>query len=209
MYPTDDSFWVAYKQHNFVPTLITEINTQHTQREWALRFVKQFRNCIDIGSQYGFWTRRLQEKFDIVHCFEPSTLARQCFVKNIDMKGIKLYPYGLSYKKERLTSNGEGFINFRNFEENIGYQTFIEVKTLDSFRLTDIDFIKIDVDGFELQVLEGARETIRQSSPVICMESKPLKRRKTHNQSRRLLLKEGYRYESQIKNEHIWVKKVI
>ena len=45
----------------------------------------------------------------------------------------------------------------------------IEVKTLDSFQLKP-DFIKIDVEGFEYQVLLGAEETIKNSRPILLVE---------------------------------------
>ena len=48
----------------------------------------------------------------------------------------------------------------------------IEVRTLDSFDLKDIDYMKIDVEGFELPVLQGAVKTIRESKPFIHVEMK-------------------------------------
>ena len=45
-------------------------------------------------------------------------------------------------------------------------------KTIDSFQLKDIDYIKIDVEGFELPVLQGAVKTIRESKPFIHVEMK-------------------------------------
>ena len=45
-------------------------------------------------------------------------------------------------------------------------------RTLDSFSLDRVDFIKIDVEGQELPVVTGARETILRSRPVICVEQK-------------------------------------
>ena len=45
----------------------------------------------------------------------------------------------------------------------------IEVKTLDSFQLKP-DFIKIDVEGFEYQVLLGSEETIRSCRPILLVE---------------------------------------
>ena len=43
-------------------------------------------------------------------------------------------------------------------------------KTLDSFNFQNVDFIKIDVQGFELEVLKGAFETLKANSPIICIE---------------------------------------
>ena len=41
----------------------------------------------------------------------------------------------------------------------------VKTKTLDSFNLSGIDFIKIDVEGYELHVLSGGRETIAKNKP--------------------------------------------
>jgi len=49
-------------------------------------------------------------------------------------------------------------------------------KTLDSYNYTDVDIIKIDVEGYELQVLEGATNTIAQNRPIVqieCVETQP------------------------------------
>lgn len=50
-----------------------------------------------------------------------------------------------------------------------GMQT-VEQKTIDSLYLERLDLIKIDVEGMELDVLEGAKATIRRCSPVMVIE---------------------------------------
>ena len=47
-----------------------EIKTQQDRRKRALEYVTQKRNCIDIGSNVGFWTRDLAKEFEKVYCFE-------------------------------------------------------------------------------------------------------------------------------------------
>ena len=47
-----------------------------------------------------------------------------------------------------------------------------EIRTLDSFGYKDVDYIKIDVEGFELQFLKGAAETIKENRPTINIEVK-------------------------------------
>jgi hypothetical protein len=55
-----------------------------------------------------------------------------------------------------------------------GSNTRVTVKTVDDVvseqKLTRLDFIKIDVEGFELDVLEGARNTINQLQPDVFLE---------------------------------------
>jgi hypothetical protein len=46
----------------------------------------------------------------------------------------------------------------------------VEVRTLDAFALTDVTFIKIDVEGSERDVLEGARATIARERPPLLLE---------------------------------------
>ena len=43
-------------------------------------------------------------------------------------------------------------------------------KRLDEYDFHDISFIKIDVEGFELEVVEGARETLRRERPTLLVE---------------------------------------
>lgn len=50
----------------------------------------------------------------------------------------------------------------------------VTVRPLDDYRLDRLDFLKIDVEGMELAVLEGGRETIRRCQPVIFAESNSL-----------------------------------
>ena len=46
----------------------------------------------------------------------------------------------------------------------------VKTKTLDSYEFTQVDFIKIDVESFELKVLQGAENTIRKHKPVMYIE---------------------------------------
>ena len=48
----------------------------------------------------------------------------------------------------------------------------VELRTLDSFNLADVDLIKMDVEGFEAMVIEGARETLLRCRPIVCCEQK-------------------------------------
>jgi hypothetical protein len=49
-------------------------------------------------------------------------------------------------------------------------KSVLEIKTLDSFNLTDVDFIKIDTQGSELEILEGAKQTLMENKCVLNVE---------------------------------------
>ncbi len=46
----------------------------------------------------------------------------------------------------------------------------VEMVTLDSFNLDNVSFIKIDVEGHEIEVLKGARATLERNKPVMVIE---------------------------------------
>jgi len=51
-----------------------------------------------------------------------------------------------------------------------GYQGECAVEPLDSYNLSRCDFLKIDVEGAELDVLIGAESTLRRCRPVVILE---------------------------------------
>jgi hypothetical protein len=54
----------------------------------------------------------------------------------------------------------------------------IQMKPLDSFQIDQVDFIKIDVEGYEDQVVRGAKCTLLKHKPVVLIEQKPSERYK-------------------------------
>ena len=193
-------FWVLYGRHT-KPTLVEcdEKNNQSKQRNMALRYIKRWRNCIDIGSNVGIWTRELASKFKKVYCFEPNPNFNECFRKNITENNIELFEFGLS-NKEHTASQEFNSTQMTNTPGNV------QCRTLDSFNLNNIDFIKIDVDGFEVEVLEGAVETITRNKPVINIEVKKLKRPDVCKKIRRILYGLNYHPRMRVRSDEIWTK---
>ena len=82
----------------------------------------------------------------------------------------------------------------------------IECRTLDSFGLTNLDFIKIDVDGFEVPLLNGARETLSKNNAVINIEMKNRKRPEIVEECKRILRNFGYIHHSRVRSDEVWLK---
>jgi len=77
----------------------------------------------------------------------------------------------------RVANDGYKLPSGRTVKTNTGYQRVqVPQHTLDSYNFTDVDVIKIDVEGYELQVLEGAINTVAQNRPIVqieCVETQP------------------------------------
>ena len=64
--PNENSFWVLYGHHT-KPTFLEDAgHGQRPQRDNALEHVKQWRVCLDIGSNIGQWTRPLARRLGTV-----------------------------------------------------------------------------------------------------------------------------------------------
>ena len=197
--PNESSFWVLYGQHD-KPTFLDDAgNGQRLQRDAALKYIKQWRVCLDIGSNIGQWTRPLCSKFESVVCFEPNPNFRECFNKNIDENNVLLWPIGLS-DKEHKAKQGFNSTVLQNEDGDI------DCRTLDSFALTNVDFVKIDVDGFEVPLLNGARETLTKNNPVINIEMKRDKRNNITQKCEAILKDLGYKFQKRTKSDEVWLK---
>lgn len=77
----------------------------------------------------------------------------------------------------RVANDGYTTPSGKPVKINTGYQRVqVPQLTLDSYNFTEVDIIKIDVEGYELQVLEGAHQTIANNRPIVqieCVETQP------------------------------------
>ncbi len=197
--PEANSFWVLYGQHT-KPTYLEDAgNGQQLQRNNALLYVKRWRVCLDIGSNIGQWARPLCKKFESVVCFEPNPNFRECFTKNIKENNVVLWPFGLSDKKHKAKQDFNSTV-LRNEDGDV------DCRTLDSFGLTNVDFVKIDVDGFEIPLLNGARDTLTNNNPVINIEMKRDKRSNITLECDAILRDLGYKFVRRTKSDEVWLK---
>ena len=201
-YPTGRDFWVAYKGIHTEPTLLLdEGDGQGVYRQIAYKFVKRWRGCIDAGANVGMWTRNLMQDFETVHCFEPNPVFIECWRKNIPAdKNAILHEVGLG--ETESTANFALPLD-QKLQREPGS---IKIRTLDSYELDNIDFIKIDVDGYEDLLLKGAEETLANNDPVINIEMKRSKRPEVCKVSEKILRKLGFRPRKRTNSEEVWIK---
>jgi FkbM family methyltransferase len=140
--------------------------------------------ALDLGAGWGSYTRAMLEgvgPFGRVLAFEPNPEVCRS-LQDLAMRDFRLrvFPQALSNTNRssqfyRLADSGLSSLRERHYLR-VPVVDRIEVKVtrLDDCpavaALSSISFMRIDVEGEELQLLEGARETIHRTEPVIALE---------------------------------------
>jgi FkbM family methyltransferase len=146
--------------------------------EWAWPFIKNFRTYIDIGASTGKTSNPFVDKFEKIYCFEPNPESFEILSQN---KKLVCYNVALGDKEEikslimnNETNNPEhGSISELRTKDWIPEKVFsVEVKQLDDYKFENVDFIKIDTEQYELQVILGGLKTIKRNKPAIFFENK-------------------------------------
>ena len=118
--------------------------------------------AIDIGAHIGFWSFYLSKNFEMVHAFEPVKDFRDCFNLNVKAKNIKLYDCALGKEDSFISMEIDQSNSGKTHIKNQDTTNKIPIKKLDDFNFTKIDFIKIDVEGYEEFVIQGGLETLKK-----------------------------------------------
>lgn len=138
--------------------------------------------CLDVGANEGQTIDLLQSLFDrpTIHAFEPSRKMFQTLQLRDFGSGVSLHKVALgneiktqefiNYKNSCLSSflplDTHAENRFRSVE--IESREFVEVTTVDRFlqqnRISIVDLLKIDTQGFDLAVLLGAVEALQRGA---------------------------------------------
>lgn len=142
--------------------------------------------CLDIGANIGHHTIIMSQcagDTGKVFAYEPIPKISKQMGESLELNNIK----NVTILSDAL-SNKEGNLALHLGTTNIGASSLIgegsddtiavSVKTLDQYNYKKIDFIKIDVEGYEYNVLLGGEKTIKQSRPKIIFEYSPIYYRK-------------------------------
>ncbi len=129
------------------------------------------RNCaVQAGGNCGVWAAWLAERFDKVVTVEPDPLNYWCLTQNV--------PKNVLHKCAAF-GDAPGMMGMDCDPKNVGAHqmakgTGVKVITIDSLKLDACDYLCLDIEGFEMNALRGAVETIKKFRPVIQVEDKGL-----------------------------------
>ena len=181
---------------------------QYRARDAAVAVCDQKRTCIDIGANVGLWACDLVKSFDHVIAFEPVTEFIECFKKNVQGSNYTMYQMALGRAESFIEMNiVQGNTGHTHIDQSSIGKGTIPLKTLDSFNLTNVDMIKIDVEGFEGEILAGAMKTIEQNKPVLVIEQQKHEYQNDMNETPAIKILEGWGYRVVEQFNKDWVLK--
>lgn len=142
----------------------------------ALVLCKKRDVVLQAGGNCGVWPLYLREHFKTVITFEADPTNFACLAKNVSGRGILSYPFALG--------ETQGEVGIEHLDaRNIGAHQIdpngggVEMICIDQIGLSDLDFLCLDIEGYELQAIKGAKFTINRFRPIIQLEDKGLSER--------------------------------
>jgi FkbM family methyltransferase len=190
---------VEYECHDWDNSFIAHISTQDPVHNFAVGKERQIimtllenrdkRTFVDVGGHLGFWSLYMSKIFKKVLCFEPNPETFSHLKYNTSKnENIKLFNNALGDEDGYVEvlyhigyeTNPE--IDYKNQRVNSGMSRVkkslqgIKSFKLDNLEINDLDFIKLDCEGFELMVLKGSEKTIKNNKPIIVIETNGLEK---------------------------------
>jgi FkbM family methyltransferase len=177
----------SYRRMPRLVFLMRRLSRANYEREMELLDLLCDRNRlgIDVGAKIGMYTYRIRQQSSEVIAFEPIAMFNRILRAVFEGKRGRVEPFAVSNQrgtaKLRLPYGHDGAPKFGRstidpancFDPGIIARTDeieVETRRIDDYELPDVGFIKIDVEGHELAVLEGAAATIARHTPNLLIE---------------------------------------
>lgn len=133
--------------------------------------------ALDGGAHVGAYTRLMLERFDTVYAFEPAPDTFAALARNLQDWGVAdrvhAFQQALSDRRERVGIKGRPW--HRSVSRRVSGRGRIEAVPIDELGLARLDFMKLDLEGYEYRALQGARQTLVRCRPWVLIEEKPHK----------------------------------
>lgn len=170
-------------------------------RNEAMKYIKNFDRCVDVGANLGLWSKPLCKLFNHVISFEPLDFAFECLEENTKGENITLNQFALGNTNDKIDmivtdlNTGRSHVDVNSLGKGS-----IEIKKMDNLNLPYFSFIKLDCEGYEAEVLKGGMDTIKEYKPVIVTED--------HNavsETQDILVSLGLKKVYSFKKDHLYI----
>jgi FkbM family methyltransferase len=130
---------------------------------------------LDIGSNIGFFARFFSEVVGpkgLVYCFEPDTVNFTHLQKNLQGTNVSLIQKAVAKSSGKITLYPSPLLNvdhrtYASGHSGDGYE--VEKISIDDFvgGKFKVDFIKMDIQGFETEAMMGMRKTVAENPEIL------------------------------------------
>ena len=188
-----NDFWVPSNDIHIEDWKAGQPFTQNKCLEKFLNYCenegKRFNHILDIGAWVGTWSMAMNKHCGRVVAFEPDPLHYECLVKNVT-EDVETHQLAVGQENKMISLSNDDFTQSKRV---VGEGT-IPMVTVDSLGMDDVDLIKIDVEGYEMEVLKGATETLKNIQYLMIELNNNTKKYGSSNaEIERYLLKIGFR----------------
>lgn len=169
-------------------------------------YIKENAVILDVGANIGNHTIFFAKECNArkIYCFEPTQKTFQILKENIKINRLDYMVDAMNIALGNKNSKVDVIVNAKDagsnyVEENVKGDTALS--TLDSLSINDkIDFIKIDVEGYEYEVLKGMEKTIAKDKPMLFIEIFDVNYDRVHG----LLAYMGYKCEFRMEQDYLY-----
>ena len=157
-----NNFWVPSNDVHIKQWKAGEPFTQNKCLNSFLQYCdsqnKKFKRVLDIGAWCGTWSVAMEKYVRNIDAYEPDKVHFACLERNVARFSdrIKSNRIALGNKEESISLTKEDATQ----NTRVDGAGEIPMHTIDYYNYSDVDLIKIDVEGYEMRVLEGAKKTI-------------------------------------------------
>ncbi len=168
-FPDDEFFFWAIEDKK----LEGDLPTLRHLKEHVYSMLSQFRTVVQAGGAMGIWPKYMSRKFQTVYTFEPTPASfRACVANNQAELNVFAFNCGLGACADHVTiGSPDSPTNYGAFHVQPKPGS-IPIMSLDDFEFDNVDLLMLDIEGYELYALLGAKETIERCKPVIVLEDK-------------------------------------
>jgi len=211
--PQTETFYTRFKERNELYEM--------TKPDWEIaeKYIQNKRCVVDVGGHIGTTALRYANNFDWVYAFEP--VYFDLMTQNLShVDNIEFFNYALSDGESQVSmveakgnSGATAILTKENNEilskSRLRYETnrkiTVSTISLDSLKLSDVDFIKLDTEGFVLPILHGMTDTLKNNDyPLLQIEFNKMCPHK--NESEKFLFDMGYKHVDTFHVDHFYAR---
>jgi len=122
---------------------------------------KKFKTVLDVGAWCGTWSKAIQPYCKRVIAFEPNKTTFECLQKNLNpFNHVTCNRLAIGDKLCNVSLVQESQTQNTRIEKESNDIQDVQMFNIDYWNYDDVDMIKIDAEGYEMRVLEGAKKTL-------------------------------------------------